>query len=97
MQREELERLEHAGDERGLLEVAPELTLVAVGSSVNAFRAHGLRLDDEHRLTDAAGSTWDLRGKHLTGDGADLEPVPVSDEYWFSWKRFHPTTELIRS
>jgi hypothetical protein len=26
----------------------------------------------------------------------DLTPRALSDEHWFSWKRFHPDTRLIR-
>ncbi|WP_156860109.1 DUF3179 domain-containing (seleno)protein [Myroides odoratimimus] len=39
---------------------------------------------------------WDLNGKYQSGDDKqDLELIRVSDEYWFSWKRFHPNTQII--
>jgi hypothetical protein len=87
--------------ERGVLEIDPDVTLVAVDNAVNSFRRRvngrslHLALTPERRLTDGE-TTWDLRGKLLHGDLTDLTPVPLSDEYWFSWKRFHPDTELIR-
>lgn len=78
--------------------------LVAVHNTVNGFngrlgeRSLRLRLTPEQRLSDSStGTIWDLRGKQINGEiGADLEPVALTDEYWFSWRRFHPASELIR-
>jgi hypothetical protein len=78
--------------------------LVAVSDTVNGFRRnlHGnclsVSLNDDKTLSDLySGTVWNLRGKYLRGEIAtDLQPVAVSDEYWFSWKRFHPTGDLIR-
>lgn len=89
--------------ERGVVEVEPDVTLVAVDGVVNAFRnrvdgrlVHFV-LTPDHRLTDEDGMTvWDMRGKALVDDLPDLTPVALSDEYWFSWKRFHPNTVLLR-
>ncbi|MVX36551.1 DUF3179 domain-containing (seleno)protein [Myroides sp. LoEW2-1] len=39
---------------------------------------------------------WDLNGKYLSGDKKqNLVLIRLSDEYWFSWKRFHPNTQFI--
>ena len=89
--------------DRGVVEIKPDVTLVAVDGVVNAFRnrvdgrpVHFV-LKPDCRLTDRDGkTTWDLRGKLLDGDLPDLAPVALSDEYWFSWKRFHPDTTLVR-
>lgn len=44
-----------------------------------------------------AGTVWNIRGKHIKGEiRADLVPIALSDEYWFSWKKFHPDSKLIR-
>ena len=50
-------------------------------------------------LCDAhSGTVWDLLGKYKSGSiKSDLEKVAISDEYWFSWKAFHPDSELIRT
>ena len=89
--------------DRGVVEIKPDVTLVAVDGVVNAFRNRfdgrpvHLVLKSDRRLTDRDGNTtWDLRGKLLDGDLPDLAPVALSDEYWFSWKRFHPDTTLVR-
>jgi hypothetical protein len=78
--------------------------LFAVGNTVNGFRStvNGqplhITLNADQTLTDTTSSTvWDLRGKYLRGALAqDLEPVALSDEYWFSWRKFHPASQLIR-
>ncbi|KAA3607328.1 MAG: DUF3179 domain-containing protein [Planctomycetota bacterium] len=77
---------------------------VAVGDTVNAFKgivageAVDLVFSGATRLADSgSGTRWDLRGKYLSGPiEADLEPLAISDEYWFSWKEFHPDSQLIR-
>ena len=39
----------------------------------------------------------DPRGKYKSGPlQTNLEMVMTSDEYWYSWKLFHPRSELIR-
>ncbi|MEM7039125.1 MAG: DUF3179 domain-containing (seleno)protein, partial [Bacteroidota bacterium] len=40
---------------------------------------------------------WNIRGKYLSGPlKGDLTVVALSDEYWFSWRRFHENAHLIR-
>ena len=83
---------------------ALHLYLVAAGDTVNAFSdslagtSLELSLSSNHTLADAlTGTVWDIRGKRI--DGAlegDLESIALSDEYWFSWQRFHSPSELIR-
>jgi hypothetical protein len=71
---------------------------------VNGFRSTvggrtvRLALRADRRLADElSGTVWDLRGRHIAGEiRADLEPVALSDEYWFSWRRFHPASRLVR-
>jgi len=54
--------------------------------------------DDGERLVDAATrSTWDLLGRPQSGPfEAPLDRLPVSDEYWFSWRFFRPDVPLRR-
>ena len=78
--------------------------LVAVSDTVNGFKnslsgkSLHVSLHTNKTLSDqGSGTVWNLRGKYLSGAiAADLEPIAVSDEYWFSWKRFHPHSTLIR-
>ncbi|MEC4114238.1 DUF3179 domain-containing (seleno)protein [Myroides pelagicus] len=75
--------------------------LVAHQNNVIGFRwdhRKELALDLSARYITAEGGAqrWDLNGKYQSGeDKQDLELIRLSDEYWFSWKRFHPTTEVI--
>lgn len=81
------------------------IVLVAGDNAVNGFQStlNGapLQLDRaaDGTLGDvASGTIWDRRGKYLRGPlHADLAPVALSDEYWFSWRRFHPSSRLIRA
>ena len=78
--------------------------LVARGDAVNAFngsvrgRPVQLTACTDGALADAhSGTAWDARGQYKSGSiKADLEKVAISDEYWFSWKAFHPGSQLIR-
>jgi hypothetical protein len=42
----------------------------------------------------ATGDHWSLRGVCFSGrnTGLSLAPVQAHQEYWHSWKNFHPTT-----
>jgi hypothetical protein len=83
---------------------ALDIVLVAVNDTVNGFksslnhRALTITLNSDMTLSDtSSGTVWDLRGKYISGEiAANLQPIALSDEYWFSWRRFHPTSELIR-
>jgi len=77
---------------------------VAVGDTVNAFKGLvagepiNLVISEDNVLSDiSSGTEWNVRGKYLGGSiESDLEPLAISDEYWFSWKEFHPDSQLIR-
>lgn len=83
---------------------AAELILVAQDDAVNAFRMKvqgqviDLIITSDGVLKDEKSETvWDARGKYKTGIiDSDLEVITISDEYWYSWKLFHPRSELIR-
>jgi len=80
------------------------LFLIALGDTVNAFKgsvtgkAVRLTISTDGALSDTqSGTVWDARGKYKSGSiKSDLERLAISDEYWFSWKSFHPGSELIR-
>ncbi|MCF6364574.1 MAG: DUF3179 domain-containing protein [Bacteroidales bacterium] len=79
-------------------------TLISTGKTVNGFKnkvgTHEiyLSLKDRQTITDSKSeTTWDLTGKYIGGIvNSNLEPLAISDEYWFSWKNFHPESNLIR-
>jgi len=82
----------------------PELgiALVSAGGGVNGFSIRSdkapldLELTADNTIRDkTSGSTWNLRGIPIAGELAEsLRPIRVSDEYWFSWKLFHPKATL---
>ncbi|MGB1270415.1 MAG: DUF3179 domain-containing (seleno)protein, partial [Flavobacteriaceae bacterium] len=44
-----------------------------------------------------SGTNWDIRGKYISGKlSKNLEPIMISDEYWFSWKKFQGKSRLVR-
>jgi hypothetical protein len=83
---------------------ARDVILVAQDQAVNAFKgtAGGAQIDlvfgEGNDLRDqATGTIWDVRGKFKKGPiQSNLEMLMTSDEYWYSWKLFHPRSELIR-
>lgn len=68
------------------------------GPAAGPGRAVQLELTSDHAVVDLpTGTRWDLLGRRLGGPlHADLVPVALSDEYWFSWRRFHPAARLRR-
>lgn len=80
------------------------LILVAQDDAVNAFKATvdgkpiDLAISEGSQLRDqTSGTIWDLRGKYKEGQlQSNLEMIMTSDEFWYSWKMFHPRSELIR-
>lgn len=78
--------------------------LIATGDTVNAFRGSVggesilLSAEENGAMRDArSGTLWDVRGKYVSGPiKSDLSMLAISDEFWFSWKAFHPDSELIR-
>jgi hypothetical protein len=80
-----------------------DIVLVATGDTVNCFagslagKSLNLTLNANNTLSDSTvESTWDIRGKRIEGEfDLDLAPVAFSDEFWFSWKLFHPSSKLI--
>jgi len=81
-----------------------EVILVAQDGAVNAFRASAggkpvdLAITKGNALKDqASGTIWDIRGKYKKGPiNTNLHMIMTSDEYWYSWKLFHPKSELVR-
>ena len=77
--------------------------LVGTGSTVNAFKnsLNSQKLEiilDRGELLDSKSNTkWNIRGKYISGEiKENLKPIAISDEYWFSWIKFHDKSKLIR-
>ncbi|MDX2473201.1 MAG: DUF3179 domain-containing (seleno)protein [Candidatus Krumholzibacteria bacterium] len=83
---------------------ALQAIFVARGNTVNAFKSRvaGSSLDltaaADGALTDKySGTVWSIAGKRISGPiASDLAALAISDEYWFSWKYYHPDSQLIR-
>lgn len=84
-------------EELGFFLVALSDTVVGFKSSLSG-RPIEIELSTGNTLTNISTDTvWDIRGKFIKGEpGPNLEPIAISDEYWFSWKFFHSNSQLIR-
>ncbi len=76
--------------------------LIAVDDGVNAFTTElqdqklKIAFSDNKIIDQVSGTEWDVRGHYLNGTiQSNLRMVSISDEYWFSWKKYHPDAELI--
>ncbi|NOK60166.1 MAG: DUF3179 domain-containing protein [Chloroflexi bacterium AL-W] len=75
--------------------------LVALNNTVNGFkrtlngRELNIMLHVDKTLSDISiGTVWNIRDQYLEGEiPSNLEPIAISDEYWFSWKTFHSQTK----
>jgi hypothetical protein len=82
-----------------------DVFLVGVNNTVLGFKnslngkSLNITLKPDKTLSDvSSGTVWDIRGKHIRGEiRSDLVSIALSDEYWFSWKKFHPGSKLIRA
>lgn len=82
-----------------------ELILVMVKNSVSVFRdtISGVKIDlqndgDGNLVDRLSGHRWNLVGDPILGSQKQsLTKVSFSDEYWFSWKFFHPTTTIKKA
>jgi len=41
----------------------------------------------------ANGRSYDFSGRDLAGAGPALTPIAASQEFWHSWRSFHPATQ----
>ena len=77
--------------------------LIGVDNTVNGFKTPvnnpkfniEIKNNQIHEIN--TKTIWNLRGKYISGDNkADLELLALSDEYWFSWQKYHKDSDLIR-
>lgn len=59
-------------------------------------RAPGRFARDGTTFTDDGGTRWNVLGEAVAGPlaGAELEPVPHVDTFWFAWSTYRPDTRL---
>ena len=73
-----------------------KLSYHAWGGIINGKRLH-FSLNKDGLLSDnETSSTWNWTGACIGGPdkGQQLTPIQAYQEYWRSWKQFHPATEL---
>jgi len=77
--------------------------LVELNNAINGFKNTlnksklNISLENEEIVDVNTGTRWNVRGKYISGSLAqNLEPLLISDEYWFSWKKFQGESRLIR-
>ena len=77
--------------------------LVGVNNVIYAFKNTlensklNISLEDNGIVDLNSGTHWNIRGKYISGlINQNLDPIIISDEYWFSWKKFHKESKLIR-
>ena len=77
--------------------------LIGVGKTVNAFKNSlnsqklEINIDNDELLDTKSNTKWNIRGKYVSGNiKKNLKSIAISDEYWFSWVKFHDKLKLIR-
>jgi hypothetical protein len=74
------------------------LTYHAFNSTINGKALH-FKLDTTGMLTDQeTASVWDWNGLATSGSlkGSQLDKIQAYQEYWHSWKHFHPNTLFLK-
>lgn len=77
--------------------------LIGLNNTVNGFKLVfnnkqlAVKINDNFLVDEKSDMVWDLRGKYISGTiNEDLTPILISDEYWFSWIKFHPNSKLMK-
>lgn len=77
--------------------------LIGIGKTVNAFKnvlnskMLEIKIDNGELIDSISNTKWNIRGKYISGElKNDLISIAISDEYWFSWIKFHDKSKLIR-
>lgn len=82
--------------ENGFFLIGNFNTINAFKDSINNSKLN-ISLTNDELIDENSGTHWNIRGKYISGQlNKNLEPIIVSDEYWFSWKKFKSKSKLIR-
>ena len=76
------------------------LTLGPDGQSLRAFKTQDrtfYRTPEAVLIDDATGSHWNFQGCATSGPakGACLEPLTITQDYWFDWRHYNPATTVF--
>ncbi|MGB1449651.1 MAG: DUF3179 domain-containing (seleno)protein [Flavobacteriaceae bacterium] len=83
-------------DEYGFFLIKNNDIVNAYRSSINNSKL-SISFSNDLIIDGKSGTKWDIRGKYISGKiNTNLEPIMISDEYWFSWKKFQGKSRLIR-
>lgn len=70
------------------------VVLAADDQSFVAFERAGLTgFTVKNDTLYSGANTYDLLGRRLAGTGSDLKRINAYQEFWHSWRTFHPATE----
>lgn len=71
-------------------------TVLAFRNTLNSSKL-SISIEKNKIIDLNSGTHWDIRGKYISGTlNENLIPITISDEYWFSWKKFNKDSKLIR-
>lgn len=72
--------------------------LLNVKNAIIGFETNLKLVYENDTLIDKTSKTeWNINGKYLKGEiNENLALISISDEYWFSWRKHHPNSKLIR-
>ena len=83
-------------DEFGFFLIKNNDVVNAYRNSINSSKLN-ISFSNEVIVDGESGTHWDIRGKYISGKlNKNLTPIMISDEYWFSWKKFQGESKLIR-
>ena len=76
------------------------ITLGPDGQSLRAFKTQDrtfYRTPEAVLIDDATGSHWNFQGCATSGPakGACLEPLTITQDYWFDWRHYNPATTVF--
>jgi len=76
------------------------ITLGPDGQSLRAFQTQDrtfYRTPEAVLIDDATGSHWNFQGCATSGPakGACLEPLDITQDYWFDWRHYNPATTVF--
>ena len=77
--------------------VGEMLVAVAMASDNKSFFAFQMPGSDPVSIRNdtlfAGNTAYNLLGKRVSGEGSDLKRINAYQEFWHSWRTFHPNTE----
>jgi hypothetical protein len=70
--------------------------VIAIASDEQSFVAFKRSGDEQFSIRNdslvSIGDSFDFAGRNSRGN--NLQPIKIYQEFWHSWKQFHPHTEV---